>query len=589
MKQSMPARNARWLLAAIAVATVAVGLPVWLRSARPTQEPTDDATAPPWSAGPAQSASAPAGASPIALADVTRQTGIAFRHTDGSAGHYYIMETVSAGLATFDYDGDGLIDVYFLTGTPLRGAQPDPTLKNRLYRNLGGWRFADVTDQAGVGGVGYGLGVAVGDYDNDGHPDLYVSNFGPNVLWRNNGDGTFTDVTRQAGVAGIGQVGAGVCFLDADGDGHLDLYVANYLKFSYDNHVAVTIRGVPAYAGPDRYPPLADILYRNNGDGTFRDASEESGVGRHASWGMGMVCADYDNDGDTDVFVANDVAANFLFRNDGHGRFEEVGLAAGAAYDVYGSPQGSMGVDCGDWDNDGLLDFYQTSYQLQHAVLYRNLGHGAFEDVSLSTGAAAGTYAHVTWGCGLVDFANRGRRDIFVACGHLHDRLEAFDRTTSYLARNLVLMNTGDGKFVNVSDQCGDGLAVRLSSRGAAFDDLDNDGRVDAVILNSRAPPTLLRNQSPGTNHWLQVRLRGVKTNRDGVGARVKVVAGALSLVDEVHSGRGYQSHYGSRLHFGLGSRDRVDRIEVRWIGGGLSVVQDPGVDRLVTVTEGAE
>ena len=299
---------------------------------------------------------------------------------------------------------------------------------------------------------------------------------------------------------------------------------------------------------------------------------------------MGAVCAD--NDSDTDVFVANDLCENFLFRNDGTGKFEEVGLIAGAAYDVHGDEQGSMGVDCGDVDGDGLLDFFQTSYQGQLALLYRNLDRGSFEDVTLATGAGAGTLRHVTWGTGLVDFDNDGDHDIFVACGHLQDNIEAFDDTSSYLARNVVLMNTGKGKFVDVSDQCGDGLAVKLSSRGAAFDDLDNDGDVDAVILNSRREPTILRNDSPPENHWIQVRLQGTKTNRDGIGARVRVIAGDLKHVDEVHSGRGYQSHYGMRLHFGLGKHDRVDRIEVRWIGGGVDVLENVGVDRLVTIVE---
>ncbi len=525
---------------------------------------------------------------PIELRDVTRQTGITFQHTDGGCGRRYIVETVSAGLALFDYDADGDVDIYFLNGAPLLGAEVDVPPTNALYRNDGGFRFTDVTEEAGVGDRGYGLGVAVGDYDNDGDPDVYLNNYGPNVLYRNNGDGTFTDVTDEAGVANGDKVGAGACFLDIDADGDLDLYVANYLRFSYDSHVSVTADGVPVYAGPSLYPPVPDTLYRNNGDGTFTDVSTESGVGAHAGWGMGIVACDYDNDGDTDVFIGNDVAENFLFENDGTGVFEEVGLTTGASCDLYGSTQGSMGVDCGDYDNDGWLDFYQTSYQRQHAVLFRNLGHGVLEDVTFLSGAGAGTVAHVTWGNGFVDFDNDGDRDIFVACGHLHDQVDRFDDSTSYLARNLVLMNTGDGKFVDVSDQCGDGLAVKLSSRGAAFDDLDNDGDVDVVILNSRREPTVLRNDSVGKNHWIQIRLRGTSSNRDGVGAHVKVAAGDLVQIDEVHSGRGYQSHYGTRLHFGLGEHDRADRVEVRWIGGGIDVLEDLAVDRGLTITEGS-
>ena len=523
---------------------------------------------------------------PIRLKDVTTATRIAFKHFDGSSGRRYIMETVSAGLALFDYDGDGDVDIYFLNGAPLPGVKVTRPPRNALYRNDGNWTFTDVTARAGLGDTGYGLGVAVGDYDNDGDPDVYLNNYGPNVLYRNNGDGTFTDVTRRAGVKGAQAVGAGACFLDMDGDGDLDLYVANYLEFSVQTHAKAQPAGTLAYATPRHYRPVPDILYRNNGDGTFTDVSAASGVGAHAGWGMGMVCADYDNDGDTDIFVANDVSVNFLFRNDGKGRFKEVALVSGLAYDFGGVAQGSMGVDCADYNNDGLLDFYMTTYQNQHTALYRNFGKGVFEDVIITSRAGAGTLAIVSWGNGFVDFDNDGDRDIFVACGHLQDTIESYDDTTTYHTPNMLKMNTGKGRFVDVSGTCGDGLAVKLASRGAAFDDLDNDGDVDVVILNSRREPTILRNDSPRGNHWLQVRLKGTKTNRDGVGARVKVVAGDLTQIDEVHSGRGYQSHYGTRLHFGLGKRKRIDRIEVRWIGGGVDVLKNVRVDKLLTITE---
>ena len=526
---------------------------------------------------------------PIKFSDVTAQTGITFQHTDGSSGEYYIVESVCCGLALFDYDGDGDVDIYFLNGAPLRGTKVDVAPRNALYRNDGGWKFTDVTDQAGVGDPGFGLGVAVGDYDNDGDEDIYVNNYGPNVLYRNNGDGTFTDVAEAAGVDHGDKVGAGACFLDADGDGLLDLFVSNYIAFTYENHVARSERGIRKYSGPMDYPPTPDNLYRNNGDGTFTDVSTESGFSTHPGSAMGTVCADYDDDGDTDIFVANDVCANFLFENDGTGKFEEVGLLAGVAYDENGTEHGSMGVDCGDYDNDGRLDFHVTSYQRELATLYRNFGNGVFEDVTHATGAGSGTLPYVTWGNGFANFDNDGDRDLFIACGHIHDRVAEFDDTTAYHVCNILLMNTGKGKFVDVSSRCGDGLAVQLSSRGAAFDDLDGDGDVDAVIINSRLPPTILRNDSTPKNHWVRIRLQGSKTNRDGVGARVKVTAGDLTQVDEVHSGRGYQSHYGTQLHFGLGSRNRIDRIEVRWIGGGVDVVENVGVDRCLTITEGSQ
>ncbi|MCL4190567.1 MAG: VCBS repeat-containing protein [Thermoguttaceae bacterium] len=524
---------------------------------------------------------------PIELHDITAETGITFVHTDGSSGEHYIPETVTAGLASFDYDNDGLIDVYFVNGAPLGGMAEGDAPQDALYRNGGNWRFSDVTGAAGVGDRGFGLGVAAGDYDNDGDADLYITNFGTNILYRNNGDGTFTDVTAQAGVAGRHALGAGTCFLDIEGDGDLDLYAANYVDFNFENHVPRDKNGYPEYAGPNDYQPLPDILYRNNGDGTFTDISRESGVGLVAGSGMGMVCADWDRDGDSDIFVLNDVAGNFFFQNDGQGRFEEIGVRIGAAYTGGGDELGSMGIDCGDYDNDGWLDFYQTSYQAELPQLFHNAEGQMLEDRTIESGAGAGCYPFVNWGCGLVDFDNDGFRDIYVANGHLQDLIDRYDQTTAYENRNVLLRNNGDGTFRDVSDHSGGGTRVRRSSRGAAFDDLDNDGRIDVVVLNSRRGPTVLRNDSRQRHHFLQVQLRGTRANRDGVGSRVVVAAGDLVLADEVHSGRGYQGHFGSRLHFGLGRRDRVDRVEVHWLGGGTDVLENVPVDRLMTVVEG--
>jgi len=527
------------------------------------------------------------GQGPIVLHDVTAQTGITFRHTDGGSGQRYIVETVTAGLATFDYDADGLIDVYFVNGAPLRGTVAAPPPRNALYRNCGGFQFQDVTAHAGVGDLGYGLGVAVADYDDDGFADLYVNNFGHNVFYRNNGDGTFTEVTGQTGTAGaVDKVGAGVCFLDLEADGDLDLYVSSYFDFTYDTHVRNMWMGHHVYPGPSHYRPVPSFLYRNNGEGTFADISRPSGIAAHPGRGMGATCADYDNDGDTDLFVANDSMGNFLFQNDGRGKFDEVGALTGVAYNLHGERHGNMGVECADYDNDGWLDVYVTSYQDQWAALYRNDGQGVFDDVTLRTGAGTGTLSHVTWGAGLVDLDNDGYRDIYIPCGHLYDNVDLFSDLTSYEVRNLLLRNTGRGTFVDVSNAGGDGLQVKRSSRGAAYDDLDNDGDIDVVVQNSRGAPTVLRNDSPAGGHWLQVALYGVHANRDGVGARVKVVAGDLVQIDEVHSGRSYQSHYGTRLQFGLGQRERVDRIEVRWLGGAVDAVENLAADRLVTIVE---
>jgi len=445
----------------------------------------------------------------IEFQDVTRKTGIDFRHADGSSGRRYIVEAMSAGLALFDYDQDGDIDIYFVSGGALRASQYSYPPCNRLYRNEGNWRFTDVTEASGLCDTGHGLAVTVGDYDNDGDRDVYLNNFGPNALYRNNGDGTFTDISLVSGIA------------------------------------------------------------------------------QTPGSGMGTVCADYDQDGDTDIFVANDNAPDFLFANDGAGLFTECGTLAGIAYDLYGNEMGSMGVDCADYDNDGRPDFYVTSYQNQLAHLYRNLGDGFFEDKTLASGAGAGTGGNVTWGNGFADFDNDGDRDLFVAVGHLDDNVAKWDQRTSYYAGNLVLMNTGNGRFVDISQDCGEGLKVARSSRGCGLDDLDNDGDIDIVVLNTRSEPTILRNNSSSKGHWLQIRLRGTRTNRDGVGACVKVVARDMSLIDEVHSGRGYQSHHGMRLHFGLGNHSKIDRVEVRWIGGKTEVFRNIEIDRLITLTEG--
>jgi hypothetical protein len=525
---------------------------------------------------------------PIQLRNVTAETGITFKHTDGSGGRRYLVEQVASGLATFDYDGDGLVDIYFVSGSPLPGTKwGGPPPRNALYRNLGHFRFADVTEKAGVGGTGFGLGAAVADYDNDGQPDLYVSNFGPNVLYRNNGDGTFRNVTAHAGVGRGNHVGAGVAFLDFDGDGALDLFAANYTHLDFKTHTMHTFKGVPVYPGPLNYQGETSNLFHNRGDGTFADVSAESGIAGQTGTGMGVICADYDNDGNTDIFVANDERPNFLYHNNGQGKFEEVGLVAGIAFDAFGVARGNMGVEAADWNHQGRLDFVVTAYQKEPTMLYQNLGKGLFADATAAAGVGKANYNQVRWGLGLVDFDNDGYPDLFIACGHTDDNVERYDDTTSYRAQNVVLRNTGDGRFVDVSATCGDGLAPKKVARGVAFDDLDNDGRVDVVILNSRTAPTVLRNESPPGNHWLQLRLQGVKTNRDGVGAQVRVVAGQLVQLDEVHSGRGYQSHWGSRLHFGLGKHPRVDRIEVRWIGGGLDVVEDVRADRRLTIVEG--
>lgn len=408
------------------------------------------------------------GPGPITFREITRETGIDFVHTDGSSGERYIVETVSAGLATFDYNGDGRIDLLFLNGAPLGKTRPNPATTCRLYRNEGNWKFTDVTRPAGLAAPCYALGVAVADYDNDGRPDVFLNNFGRNVLFRNRGDGTFVDETARAGVADDDHVGAGACFFDIDADGDLDLYVGHYVEFSYEKHHVVRFNGHPAYVGPLNYPTTTSRLFRNNGDGTFSDISAATSIGAQKGAAMGVVAADVEGDGDTNLFVGNDETGNFLFVNDGGGRFQEAGLAAGIAFDFNGRAHGTMGVEAGDFDNDGRLDFYATSFQRELPMLFRNLGSGLLEDVTLPRSAAAGMNSLVTWGCGLVDFDNDGHRDLFVAAGHLQDNVELYDTSTTYLQQNRLLHNLGDGRFADVTARAGDGLQPRLSSRGAA-------------------------------------------------------------------------------------------------------------------------
>lgn len=523
----------------------------------------------------------------IRLQDVTQDSGIRFLHTDGSSGEHYLMEAMASGLATFDYDRDGDLDIYFLNGAPLRGSDVKETPRDALYRNDGGWRFTDVTEQSRLGDPGFGLGVAIADYNEDGFPDVFVSNFGPKSLFRNNGDGTFSEVTAESGLSDGTRVGAGASFLDIEGDGDLDLYVANYIKFSYADYTPTLFKGRKVYPGPLVFPPEQHQLFRNNGDGTFADISRPAGISLTATWGMGTVAADFDDDGDPDIFVANDSDRNFLFQNDGTGSFREVGALVGVAYDYQGHALGSMGVDVGDFNNDGRLDIFHTSYQKQLTVLYQNLGGGFFQDVTPRTGAGQGTFQRVNWGTGLIDFDNDGDRDLFIVNGHIHDNLDDFDDNTAYLQPNQLLENQNGKRFVDVSKESGVGLRAVHSGRGACFEDFDNDGDVDAVVLNSRALPTLLDNRRANAHGWIEIELVGRKSNRDGVGARVRVKSGNLVQIAEVHSGRGYQSHFGSRLHFGLAEHQRVEQIEIRWSGGARDIIRDVARNQIVQIHEG--
>lgn len=523
----------------------------------------------------------------IRLEDATMRSGIPFVHTDGSSGRRYIVEAMSAGLATFDYDLDDLIDIYFLNGAALPGTTLSTPPINALYRNLGAWRFADCSSLSGLDDRGFGLGVAVGDCDEDGFPDVFLNNHGPNALMANMGDGTFMDATASAGVSGGDLVGAGACFVDIDGDGDLDLYVGNYLAFDPAVRHERAVDGIPTYPSPRDFPGVPDQLYRNDGDGTFTDVSGESGIAGRAARAMGCISADVDHDGDADILVVDDVDPNLLWINDGAGRFTEMGLANGLAYNAFGDENAGMGVDCADCDGDGVLDFLVTTYRGQLPVLYRGLGSALYEDATATSGVSGGTVSQVKWGCGFVDFDDDGWCDIFIVNGHTDDTAEAIDPDSCYRCENSVLRNSGLGRFVNVTESAGDGLRRRHSGRGAAFDDLDNDGDVDVVVLNSREGPTLLCNGRPAGATWIDVDLRGIQANRSGIGATVRVTWSGRTATRQVHAGRGYQGHFGSRLHFGLGEASSLDTLEIDWPGGETEVYHEVIANRRLLVVQG--
>lgn len=502
----------------------------------------------------------------IQFVDVTEQSGIDFVHHNGGGSEGYIVEGMSTGIATLDYNNDGHVDIYFLNGTALQGTRVDHPLRNTLYRNNGDWTFTDVTQQAGVGDAGYSLGVAVADYDDDGDQDIYVNNFGENVFYRNNGNETFTDVAPELGVVNGRQVGAGVGFLDIEGDGDLDLYVANYVDFRYENHVPILIDGKRFQAGPQYYQPVADSLFRNEGNGRFTDVSQSSGIAAVTGPGMGLVCADFDNDQDIDIYVCNDGQPNFLFQNDGQGKFEEIGLLAGAACDFNGKANSSMGVDCGDYDGDGLLDIFVTNYQAEMPVLYHNLGGGLFEDATSRARIPQSLFPHVNWGTAFVDIDNDADQDLYLVCGHF-DRIEEIDDRTSMKVKNYLLLNEG-GRFRDVTAEIGPDAQIAESSRGLAAADFDNDGDLDCLILNANARPTLLCNNMNTENHWIKIQLRQPAPNVDAVGSRVWVETEEKTQMQECVRGRGYQSSFGSVLHFGLGKTTDPVQVTVRWPDG---------------------
>ncbi len=518
----------------------------------------------------------------VRFTDITTELGIEFRHVNGESGKKYFIEPIGSGVALFDFDNDADLDLYFVNGSDLPGISPSIPPTNRLYRNDGG-TFIDITDTASVGDTGYGLGCCVGDYNNDGFTDLYVTNYGPNVLYLNNGDGTFTDVAATAGVDG-NQFSSGCAFVDVDADGYLDLYVVNYVQFDPETNPECTRQGILTYCTPEALPGVADVFYRNNGDGTFTDVSEKLGVGRANGKGLGVVCGDVDNDGDVDVFVANDTTPNFLYRNERNGvAMTEDALFAGVALSEEGRAYSGMGANLGDFDNDGYLDIVITNFQDQTNSLYHNAQSGFFTEMSFATGIGERSLPYLAWGADFIDFNNDGWLDLFVANGHLDDNIAEIDPIGTYAQPNQLFLNDRGIRFSENPDAA---IAQQKVSRGTAFGDIDNDGDIDIVVSNLKDTPTVLRNDGGNASQWLAVKLIGTHCNRDAIGTRVTIVSGGLTQMREVKSGSGYLSQNDLRLHFGLGAAVSVDTLTVRWLCGKVQTLQDVETNQVLVISE---
>jgi len=502
----------------------------------------------------------------------------------------YILETIGCGAAFFDYDNDGWLDIFLLSGTRRRGAPKEAS--NRLYKNNRDGSFTDVTVKAGLLRQGWASAVTVGDYNNDGHEDLFITYWGQNVLYRNNGDGTFTDVTGEAGLLESGKRwGSGCTFVDYDRDGHLDLFVANYLEFDFASvprpgeNANCTWKGIPVNCGPRGLPPGRFSLYRNNGKGVFTDVSAGAGVAKARAYGMTAVAADFDNDGWPDIYVACDSTPSLLFRNNRDGTFSEEGLERGVALNEDGMEQAGMGLGIGDYNLDGNLDIFKTHFTDDTSILYRNDGKGNFTDATISAGLGVET-RYVGWGAGIVDLDNDGLPDLFLVTGNVYANVEEKLSSYPYRTPRVVFRNLGGGKFEELIEQAGPGIAAAHSSRGCAFGDFDNDGDIDVLVVNLNEPPSLLRNDVTGGNHWIKVKLIGVKSNRSAIGARVVARFGGELQAQEVLAQSSFYAVNDSRLHFDLGQERAVD-LEIRWPSGSKDVFRNVKGDRIVTVREG--
>ncbi len=536
---------------------------------------------------------------PVVFADITHAAGLdKFLHRSGEPEKNTILETPGSGVALLDYDNDGWLDIYLLNGSTfgaLKGKDAPPHAM--LFHNNHDGTFTDVTEKAGVANERWGFGVVVGDYDNDGWPDIYVSNFGKNRLYHNNHDGTFTDVAEKAGVT-LGGWSTGATWGDYDHDGFLDLFVPGYAKFDPD-HPPISgkgglpagycqFRGVQVMCGPRGLPGEGDHLFHNNGDGTFTDVSKKAGVSDPKGYyGFASVFVDVDDDGWVDLAVANDSVPKFLYRNKHDGTFEDISYISGFALNDEGREQASMGIAVGDYSRDGKVDFYITNFSDDYNTLYRNDGEAAFSDVTFRAGIASLTIPFLGWGTGFLDYDNDGLLDIFVANGHVYPGVDKQDWGTTWAQRPLLLRNLDGNKFQEVPPATGSGLAVVVPARGAAFGDLFNDGHIDVVLNNVDSHPTLLRNVVRNANHWVTIKLvGGPKSPRDAIGAKVFVTTGGVRQRGDVFSGGSYASSSDQRLHFGLGAAVKVDKVEIHWPSGAKEQITLPAVDRIFTVVE---
>ncbi len=529
---------------------------------------------------------------PGKFTDVTSALGVSFRHIASHTSKKYLIETMGSGVALFDYDNNGRLDIFLVNGAPLTDPTPIGTIPqktgpqywNRLFHQKPDGTFEDVTQKAGLQGAGYGMGVAVGDYDNNGFEDLYVTAYGGNKLYHNNGDGTFTDVTEKAGVAASGW-STSAAWVDLDGDGLLDLVVLRYLQWDFDDIFCGEHReGYRAYCHPDTFQPIAPLVFHNNGNGHFTEISHKIGMDKPGK-GLGIAIADYDRDGKIDIFVANDSMSEFLYHNLGGGNFEEVGLLSQVAVDGDGRSFAGMGVDFADYNNDGWPDLVVTDLANQRYALYQNNGDGSFNYSSFTAGLAQISMPHSGWGVRFFDYDNDGWKDLLIAQGHDLDTIQLNYPNLRYREPLLLLRNTGHG-FQDVSADSGKVFQESWVGRGMAIGDLDNDGRMDVVVTTNDGPVRILHNDTPPSNHWITLKLVGHKSNRDAIGAEVKLVTASDSQFATVTTASSYLSSSDKRVHFGLGAETMVQTIEIRWPSGILQTLKNIHVDQFLQVDE---